>query len=368
MIFTFKDLTDHLEDYLSGSSEKDARDYRRAAVQALSELANIHPWSFYVTAGRLNVHGPYSEGTVGYSASSRTVSLTGGTFPSWAVDGVIDLDGFRSEVIDQPSATSLTLAPGNSPPSDIPAGTKYVLSRDSYLVPENWGRALTGLRIANSVYYGPEYVEPNQLRDDLRFTYTIAGSPNYQGRLAFRFDPPPNKDESYDYWYRRNPRDLRVEGYCEGTVSATQGSSSVSGSGTAFSGVHVGTIFRMSSNQDVPTGVAGDNVSELERVVLEVNSGTSLTLDGPLPETVSGRGYILSDPVDVSPYMLDALLRCAEYRLSTYRSKLDGISGLSREKVAAIQRSVASDNQSMGRRYCGRLDYFESFFDYGRRV
>ncbi|HLU31238.1 MAG TPA: hypothetical protein VK088_05720, partial [Acidimicrobiia bacterium] len=288
MIFTYKDLTVHLADFLSGSDEKDARDYRRAAVQALREAADAYPWTHYVTPARLNVFGPFTEGTVEYDATGgayeRLVTLSDSTWPAWAQDGMIDLDGFKCEVSRVIDTTRLTLAERACPPADIGAGTEYSLYRESYPAPADFYKPVTGLYTEGGVL-GPEYVEPSRILESGRCrAFTIVGSTNYQGALAFRFHPVPQEDASYSYWYRRTPRSLTVEAESTGTIAVTAGSTTVAGTGTAFSQQHVGCVLRLSPNTDLPTGYDGDNPAQVERVIVSVASTTGLEVDAAYDE------------------------------------------------------------------------------------
>lgn len=368
MLFTYKDLTDHLLDYHGGTDEKDARDYRRAAIEALREVSDGFPWSYYVTSGRLNVTGPVSDGTVAYDATGgayeRLVTLSGSTWPSWAADGVIDLDGFRCEVDRVMDTTRLTLAARSCPPGDVAAGTTYELSRDSYPAPSDFVKPITEL-LTEGGCFGPAYIEPGRLgQNTLVRSFTVTGDPNYQGGSAFRFDPPPSEDTSYGYWYRRKPPALSVEGEAAGTLSVTADSATVTGTGTAFSAKHVGCVLRLSGDGTVPTGEAGANPASVERIVTDVASVTSLTVDAAYSATAAGRGFILSSPVDVADYMRDYLLRCAEYRLHFYRNRQEKFLPLAlQEKVAAFKRSAAADSKGMGKRYVGRLPSDLSYRD-----
>lgn len=367
---TFKDITERLADYLGGANEKDARDYRRAARDALREIADSFPWGYYVTQGRLNVFGAYSTGTIAFDltggAYERLLTLTDGTWPAWAADGTVEIGGLQCEVEQRISDTLMTLTERACPGEDVDAGTSYSLWRDSYPAPSDFYKPITGLLTSSN--FDPEYIEAPSLGDRCRPlrpsipSYTIVGDPNYLGVLAFRFDPAPSSDQSYEYWYRRSPRDLTIESYSDGTVEVADGSAVVTGTGTSFSQKHVGTVLRISSDDSVPTSYAGDNPADTERIVLSVESATSLTVDSEYVAAASGKAFVLSDPVDVAASMRDYLYATIRYRLAIERSRMDGLKNLAIEKDMAMKRSVAADNKSTaGRRWVGRDEDFERY-------
>lgn len=73
----------------------------------------------------------YSTGTVQYQhsggSSPRLVTLTGGTFPVWAGDGDILINGTVHECTSRLSDTTLQLSTAHNPGVDISAGASYAL-------------------------------------------------------------------------------------------------------------------------------------------------------------------------------------------------------------------------------------------------
>ena len=374
MIPTFQDLTAHLADYLGGNGEKDARDYRRSARDAMKDVAQSFDWTHYLTRTTLNVLAPYS-GVAAFDLTGgtveREVTLLGGGWPLWAADGTLTIGGLRCEVERRIDAATLTLSARTCPADDVALG-EVTLEQDAYPAPADFLKPASGLVSREGRCSGPGYVESGRLfaRGDCGSwpgEYTIAGDPNYQNGTAFFFRPAPREDASYEYLYRRFPRPLTVEAESSGSVAVTGGSASVAGTGTAFSQKHVGCVLRLGSGASAPED---EDAADVERVVLAVASATSLTADAPFEKTASGRGYVLSDPLDVAPYMLVYLKRQAEYRLDEFRVRQGYRTGSAKDAQEAFRAAAASDNRSAGPRWVGRDDGFPvgPLFTSGRSV
>lgn len=334
-LFTYKDLTDHGRDYLGANASGEAgRDCRRAARAALSRLSTASRWTYYFQRYRQVVTGPYSTGTVSYDHTGgtyeRQLTLTGGAWPEWGALGVVMIGNILYEVVDRKSSSVLTLSVYSNPGADVTDET-FTIFRDTYPLPVDF-LALGNLILNNNagrltaehpqawlerqhIYRGPGTPR----------VYCIRADPNYQNTLCISFFPPPDNDYTVDGIYQRRPRDLKVEEYAEGTVTTSSGGVTVTGNGTAWTGAMAGSIFRVVNDRnEPPTGWAGDNPPLYERVVLSVESATSLTLDDLIDETLTGVKYTLSDPVDVeTATMLTALQRGVEAQLAKSRRMAD---------------------------------------------
>ena len=330
-LVTYSDLISHSVDYLGAVVSGDAtRDARRAVQAAYRSLATMHNWSYYVTRGRLVTNASYSTGTIEYDhtggAEEMLVTLTDGTFPSWAYLGDMLINGVVYEIASIVNSTSLTLSRNSNPGEDIAAGETYVLYRDTYPLPVDF-QAADDFTIANNSRL-LSYVSPNQwleygqnsggVGDPSR--YTFRSDPNYYGTMAISFVPAPSGAESYDYIYKRRPRPMMVQEYKAGTATATFASATVTGSGTTWKDNHIGAVMRFSETNDYPTGLTGDNPFEIQRIVASVESETSLTLDRIMPQAFTSCKYTIGDPADIEDgAMLTALYREIEKELRISR-------------------------------------------------
>ncbi len=333
---TFKDLIDHLTDWVGANPGAEVqRDARRSILGGLRDLSTAHRWSYFYSRGKLHLSAPYATGTIAYDhtggASERLVTLSDGTWPSWAALGILVLDNIGYEVSSRLSDTEITLTSASNPGEDVAADTSYSLYRDTYPLPTDL--VSIGQIILASQARCLSFEHPNSWLERQRifhgqsqpYAYTVRGSPDYLGNMAISFYPPPDQDYQAEYIYQRLPRDLKLDEYKTGSASTTSGSTTVTGAGTNWTSRLVGTVFRVSrTSSDYPTGLVGPNPAAFERLVTAVNSTTSLTLDSAASETLGPVKYLLSDPIDVEPgAMLTALLRSIEYQMAHARRMRD---------------------------------------------
>ena len=109
---------------------------RRAyAPPVLPGEFNSHDWSFLrpVLVG-FQLHGAYATGTV--AAALGVVTLTSGTWPTWAANGQLVVDGVSYDVDTRDSGTQLTL---DDLTITITAGSEYSLQETTLTLPDNYG-------------------------------------------------------------------------------------------------------------------------------------------------------------------------------------------------------------------------------------
>jgi hypothetical protein len=116
----------------TGSSWTDDDDYRldsiiKAALIKVYYPEGGHLWSWMRPEASLTTSAPYSTGTVTVVAGVAT--LSGGSFPTWAAQGILDVESTQYPVDSWDSATQLTL---DDTSVSVDAGTSYVLYRNAY--------------------------------------------------------------------------------------------------------------------------------------------------------------------------------------------------------------------------------------------
>ncbi len=331
-LITFRDLVQHTLDFLGANVTNEARrDSRRAAENALRELASAHRWSYYYTRGRLNTVAPYSTGTLEVAAATGVVTLTGGAWPSWANYGVLQINSVLYQIASVTSATVLTLSRQTAPAAAVVAGTGYTLWRDTFPLPTDC-LSISRMILVNNAF-ALSYEHPDLWLQRQRVyrgpasprTYTIRGEPHYLGALAVSFFPAPDNVYPVDYLYQRTPRALRIEEYSTGTVTSVIGEYTLAGTGTAFNANHVGSVIRLSTDTvNLPDPITGSYPAAQERIILEVTNATTVVVDLPWTVASSGVKYLISDPVDIEPAsMANALYRCCERQAGMSRSRKD---------------------------------------------
>lgn len=333
---TWKDIIDHVVDWLGANPSAEAyRDARRASLSAMRDLATAHSWTVYYTRGRLDTVAPQNTGTIQYQhstgSSPRLVTLSDDTWPSWAAQGSLVINSITYQVATRLSDTTITLTSSSNPGTDVAAGATYALYRDTYPLPIDC-QSIDQMTLVNLVWllayeHPGTWIQRQQIyrgQATPRF-YTLRGDPHYQGALAVSFFPAPDAVYHMDYIYKRLPRQLKFDAVLAGKVTLTNGSASVTGTGTAWDSRMVGSVFRASADtQNLPTNYAGAWPYRYERIVVDVVSATELTLDAVVDSTLTGVKYVISDPVDIEPgAMLTCLLRGSEFQTATSRTKKD---------------------------------------------
>lgn len=362
-LYTYQDLMQHLTDFLGANPSAEAqRDARKAIQQAHRVFASAHQWSFYYQRGRLVTQPMASAGTISYTAANRTAVLAGATFPDYAPFCTILIQSIEYQVASMTDSQTLVLASGAAPAADLPAGTPYMLYRDTYPLPADFG-AMDELINATYVL-GLEYIHPNAWlsRHRLVYTpstpyrYTITGDPHYFGSMCVRFFPAPDTVYNMDYIYRRRPRPLAFESYSTGLVSVVNGNNLVAGSGgAAFSANMVGSVIRFGFDAKTPpTGITGSNPYQYERVITSVQDATDVFVDAVLDGPVTNVKYTVSDPLDIEDgAMLTAFLRCCEWQMARARHMKDRAE-IEQEYRQALTLAEEADSRSFQSRVAGQ--------------
>lgn len=363
---TYQDLIDHLLAYGGTDATKAASQQHARAVQiAYNAMPTRHAWHYYWTLGRITTDAPYGTGTVAFDltggANERQLTLTDGTWPSWAALGYVTVGSATYQVATRVSDTILTLAEASCPSDDLAAGTTYQLARDSYPLPADFvagdeptvgfdGAPLEFHHVRNWSTYG-------RWRATGKPTcFSYAGDPVNRGRLQLVLSPAPDAAYAIDFVYRRKPRPLVFDGAVDGLVSVDADGVTVTGTNTAFRAAMVGSILRLgTTNKTRPTGLGGLNPRAHEAVITAVASASSLTIDDGPAEAADKVAFTVSDPADVDEVgMVEFLIAECEIQwrklsrssggpLSTAKSE-------EREYTMAFLRAREADQRYSGRR------------------
>lgn len=348
-LYTFRDAVEHvlLAFDLDGST-KHSRYARNAVMQAYRNFPDDHTWNWYRRRAQITTVASQTTGTVAYTASTRTVTLSGATWPTDVRFYSLILNEQICKVQSRTSDTVIVLDPDMAPGSDIAAGTSYTLYRSIYPMPYDFRKGWE-LRPIND-YQAPVYRPPQDLLEMMSFNYgpediadyyTIRQSSDFMGGMCIEFAPPPSTARVYDFYYTATPRPLQMFGssmeYSTGTVTVSDSDETVVGSGTAFDSTMVGCVMRISENGDasLPTGQFGydslDNPYYEQRVVASVTDGTNLEADALWSADISGAKYTIGAPLDIEPEsMLTAFLKLCEAEMSN----------LIRQKEAPVKREI----------------------------
>lgn len=357
-LWTYQDAVEWLVDSLEGSepnTDRANRLARKAIHEAYRDLPTLHNWTYLYRRHSFATVAQYSTGTVVYDhtggAYSRMLTLTTGTWPSWAAFGRVVFGGNHYDVATRESDSIITLS-ANSNPGDDVASTTYRIYRSAYPLPIDYGFHVSlvdedGICIPyatnEDAFINTEAFDTASDPD----YFTVRGDGEYYGSLSLVFTPPPSAAERYMLLYGRTPRPLRTV-LVSGTCSLTAGQLTVTGSG--FDSKHVGSIIRFSSSETVPTSVFGtiagtDNPYLAQRAITAVSNSSTLTIDATVSSTtnLSGVGFTISDPLDFEHRsMLSVFLRLAEEKMAMLTGRKD----YQQRQIAtqmAIRQAVAAD-------------------------
>ena len=309
--------------------DAERREFRSAVLSGYSDLASRYDWLYYHTEHEIVMDAQYSTGTIAYDhtggANERQVTLSGGTWPTNATEGRIKIGDVRYPVETRVSNTIITLTEDINPGADLDASTSYTWLRSRYTLPADF-KDMDPPHTENS-YFNQK---PVSLDSTMAFErhirassnpprwYAIGPDPNRYGQMAMYVQYEPNKAEGLRFYYRRYPRRLKYSDSSTGTVSNT--GTTVTASGSYFSADMVGSVIRFGSDGTTkPTGIRGMNPWTDQKIITAYTSATQVTVDSAPSVNHSGVKYVVSDPLDLRPTMIEPFLRGCEWKLSLSR-------------------------------------------------
>jgi hypothetical protein len=356
--YTYADAVDAMCIYLGNAAGADNAVVRRAIQHAYRDLMARRDWQYTYGQAVIELQPPFNDGTVAYTNSTRTVTLTttdAGVFPSWSYPygrlAMADVNGNYTvfPVIGNPTSTTLLLGPNSNPGADIPSGNAYNLYQSVYPVPPDF-KAFT--QPTTFVTWASEYIAPEDwywlewhgqaAGNPVR--WTILPDPHLIGAYCVAVQPWPSVAQPLGFVYQRLMRRMV---YCGYETASRQGAVSVSGTavtgvGTAFNSAMVGSYLRLSPSATVPTGDGDLNPFTEELKIASVTSGTALVLDVGAQNTYSGVGYVITDPVDLPDILMDAFLWGCRFQYSAL-SRADQREDDFKYYIAALRTAFEND-------------------------
>jgi len=359
---TCQDAIDHLIDYMGSNVNQEALRVAKRAIQlALKEVTNARRWSYYYQHGRIQTNAPYSTGTVALDVTGgtyeRQLTLTTGTWPTWAAYGSVRIGTVTYDVDRRISDSIVTLDSTITSAADI-SSTSYTLFQDTFDLPSDF--VAMDESFTEESWGGMEYVHPTEWLRVVRYYqstsntprfYTIRGNPDVPGRMSLSLFPYPDSARTVDFIYQRRPRDVTLDSYTTGTVSVSASSTTITGSGTTFTAPMVGSVIRLSADStNLPSGFAGSNPYSVERNIRVFTSATSLTVDDTIDSAYSGVKFRISDPLDLEDgAMIECFFRCAERHVSILRQMKNQTLATQLYQDALIRAEEADARSFMGR-------------------
>ena len=125
-------------------SDAQAEEVSKEIVNAaIRYVATDRDWPWYNRTISVTLNPPYTEGTIAILNGTTTVTLTGGTWPTWATDGRLVINGMTYQISARVSDTVLTLAHAWSR-DDITAQA-YTLGQFSVTLPAGGVYSITNI-------------------------------------------------------------------------------------------------------------------------------------------------------------------------------------------------------------------------------
>lgn len=328
---TYADLVRYGLEYLGSydrATPEALRFVKLSIESSLREILAEHDWSYLQCDASIVTKAPYYTGTITYDSSNKQMTLTGGTWPTWAADGVVLIGDRWYDVQSRTSNTVIVMKDG--PPESIATDTAYGIYQDTYDLPADFSvlqDIVAADRWRSIVRKSPrELFEERQIwRSAGQPNYfSIYGSPNTPGRMSLRFSPVPDAEEEYPYLYKRAPKTPTIYKETAGTVTIANGSTTVTGLGTAFSQKHVGSILRVGKDQSsFPGSTSEEYPNVFEAKIVSVGGITSLTVDAAPVEDLTTRSLCISDPIDIDQTIMTSLIHRAICRRLAIDRKMD---------------------------------------------
>lgn len=331
-LYTRGDLVEFVTDRYQAQGDRNIRFVRMACRDAYRDIPKFHTWKYLRRDFTFLTNEPYDTGTIAFDFTGgtyeRQITLTTGTWPTWAASGVIRIDDTNYPVATRESNSVITLGADSNPGADVAASTAYQLFQQDYLIPRNAG---TIWRVTSAS--GPRELLPIDpsaqpataagiATPGLSQWYSALGTAGIRnlGRRAMRLFPPPNDAKVVAMSYDAYPRPwVMSTPYTLGTVAISSGGTTLTlTSGTWPTGIE-GCLVRLSADsaiQALPTGPDGDFPAAFASVVRSRTSDTVVELWTAADKAYSGVTFTLDDPLEIETSAMWPWLKaeaCARY-------------------------------------------------------
>lgn len=352
-VFTLHQLVHRLT-LRSGSKPTDRTTamFVRAIQDAMRGLVGKHPWNYFRRNSRFTSSAPVDV-TIAYDHTGgtheRLMTITGGT--SWPADaalGEIRSGERRYRVHKRITTLQATLEPDFSLTGDLTGD--YTWERRAYSFTREIEKThyLHNLTLDRQVPFMPVTDFERESHYDFGGGYfdkfTWANHGGQFGTSEIILLPAPRLVETYEISATVKPIIPTIESEGGTDAAGTQAAYQVSSSQASFSQRLVGTVFRLSSDATPPTQFSSDKWT-FQSFVTKVVDANTLELADPLPETFTGRGYVVSSPMDIeASIMLEAVEDEAYYQYTKNHDHktLPQAKALARE---SLLQAIARDNR-----------------------
>jgi len=377
---TFQDLVEYCQALRHGGARtQEQTDIKAAILGAYNDVPLLKDWPYYHTEYRINLNASYSTGTVAYDHTGgangeRALTITTGTWPSWIGRGRVRFGNYVCEVdrVSSGSASTVLLTEQLNPGADV-SSTTFIAYQATYPLPADLV-SLEDLMVEQGLW-GSYYVSPSEWMANERFAqtsgrtwnFTVMRDPKIVGQWAIYIGPIPNEAEPLGFMYRRRARTMRwagTESAVRMTASGSAAASTVTTSGTLPASC-VGSILRISSSTtESPTSLFGTNPFTEQHEILSISTTTVTLKTSTLGQAFSaGSKIVVTDPVDMSESMVEALKARLEFRMARQYGEKNAMQMLA---LSDREIRIAMERDSMVR--TGISANYVPFSQWARRV
>lgn len=369
-MMTFKDAIDHIRDTEFGIAQDGQLTVLKGVVRdAYTDLMSKAKWTFGKMEYSISLNAYYDTGTVVYDhtggANELMVTITTGTWPSWAASGRLRIGTATYEINQRISDTIITLDSVMNPGEDVASTSDWTLYQTAYDLPDDFG-SFAGF-ITGSDYSSGCYMEPDDwlVQDRVArasgepFHWTIlpsteAGS---ESKFAVRVSGYPTSATTISFLYQQQPTDpvwAGVESVAVVGTIATNGTVTVTGTTTGFVSSMNGAVLRVGDATNVPTGHNGLYPFAEERRIRTVASTTSLTTTVAMTNTASGVKYIISSLIALPQVARLAFKAGLEYYMACRQKDAGIMFNKQRLYDRAILDAMAAESRHTGTKVANR--------------
>lgn len=191
MVVSYSSLLERVGHHLFGIrseySGDQTTDIEECIRDGLRDVYAAHSWSFFRPVKEITTTAPYSTGTI--TIASGVVTLSEGTFPSWAAVGVLKIDNEYYDVDTRDGDTQVTLEDTSVTEADA---SSYELGRPLYDLPTGF-EAVIGKELAYEAGQSDFYPTVKERHDDeirrRRQDDPYHDRPLYYSTRTVEFDP-----------------------------------------------------------------------------------------------------------------------------------------------------------------------------------
>lgn len=192
IVTSYNSLLSRIGKYLygirTGFDSEQTNEITDCIQDGLRDVYAAHDWSFFRPVVQFSTNTPYATGTV--TIAGGVVTLTGGTWPSWAASGVLKISNGSYDVDTRDSSSQITL---NDTSVTEASAISFQLGRDEYDLPSGF-EAISG---DSNLHYQPglsDFYPPVMQRHDNTIRRMQQADPDYDRPLYYAvrtvsFDP-----------------------------------------------------------------------------------------------------------------------------------------------------------------------------------